>query len=143
MVFVNQSFPNRPADDTAGDETEGSGGDGNGDAAVKADVFQQGTEGRCRAVTADHGNRSRCQSHERTEVEDCREAHPDDILEGDENRRDDGHFKDHDAASFDEADAGRVADTGEKEHHTDVLHNRILLVLPKTLSIENAVDDSE
>ena len=58
MVFVNQSFPNRTADDTAGDETEGSGGDGNGDAAVKADTFQQRAEGRCRAVTADHGNRS-------------------------------------------------------------------------------------
>ena len=65
-------------------------------------------------MTADHGNRARCQPHEGIEVKGRCQACADDVLADDEDRRDDGHFKDHDPASFDEADAGRVANAGEK-----------------------------
>ncbi len=143
MVFVDQFFADRTADDAAGDETECRRCDGNRDAAIEADAFQERPEGSRRTVAADHGDGARSQAHERTQVERHSQAGTDEVLTDDENRRDDAHFDDHDAAAFDQADTGRIADAGEEEHHADVLHRRILFIRPDTLRVENTVDDSK
>ena len=135
VEFVDQFFANRAADDAAGDEAERSRCDGNRCAAVETDAFQERAEGGCRTVTADHGDRTCCQAQERAQVKGYGQAGADDVLTDDQNRRDNGHFKDHDAATLDEADAGRIADAGEEEHHADILHDRILFVFPDALGI--------
>ena len=135
VEFVDQFFANRAADDTAGDEAERSCCDGNGRAAVEADAFQERAESRCRTVAADHGDGPRCQAQERAQVKGHGQAGADDVLTDDQNCSDNGHFQDHDAAALDEADAGRIADAGEEEHHADVLHDRILFVFPDALRI--------
>ena len=83
VEFVDQFFANRAADDAAGDEAEGSGCDGNGSAAVEADAFQERAKGRCRTMTADHGDGTRCQAQERAQVEGHGQAGADDVLEDD------------------------------------------------------------
>lgn len=143
VVFVDQLFTDRAADEAAGDEAEGSCGDGDGSAAIETHFFQEGTKGSRCSMTADHGNGAGCQPHIGTEAEQGGQADAQDILDDDEYCRDDSHFKDHDAAAADQAQTGRIADAGEEQHHADVLHDRILLIRPDALSIQQAVQGSE
>ena len=85
----------------------------------------------------------RREPHERAQVKHMGKRDADDILADDEDGREHGHLGDERTAFLDEADAGRIADTREKQHHADVLHDGILFVRPDAIDIEDVVDDCE
>ena len=94
-------------------------------------------------MASNHGNRTGRQPHVRTESEQGRQADAQDVLDDNEYRRDDSHFKHHDAATADQTQTGRIADAGKKKHHTDILHDRVLFIGPDALRIQQAVQGSK
>ena len=100
---MDEAFADWAADDAAGDETEGSCGDGNSRAVFKAYFFQNRAEGRRRSVAADEGNRTCRKPHEGIQIEDAGQSYADDILAENQNCRDYGHLEYEDAASLDQA----------------------------------------
>ena len=94
-------------------------------------------------MAANHGDGSGCKAHQRIEPEEMRKEDADEILAEDEDGGKQGHFRDEGAAFPDQADACRVPDAREKEHHADILHDGILFIRPDAIGIEDVIADSE
>ena len=142
-VAAHEEFAHRAAEQAAGDEAEGGSGKGNRRRVVEADAFKDRAEGTGGAVTADHRDGACREAHERVQVKDVCQGDADGVLAQDQEGGEHGHLGDEGAALADQADAGRVADAREEEHHEDVLHDGILAVRPDAVDVEDVVEDGE
>ena len=94
-------------------------------------------------MTADHRDGACREAHERAQVKNVCQGDADGVLAQDQEGGEHGHLGDEGAALADQADAGRVADAREEEHHEDVLHDGILAVRPDAVDVEDVVEDGE
>lgn len=142
-VAAHEEFAHRAAEQAAGDEAEGGSGKGNRRRVVEADAFKDRAEGTGGAVSADHRDGACREAHERAQVKDVCQGDANGVLAQDQEGGEHGHLGDERAALAYQADAGRVADAREEEHHEDVLHDGILAIRPDAVDVEDVVEDGE